>query len=92
MTPPAFISIATGSTLITAVNIAEDPRRVEIPLTDLLPAQAATPTILFAMDGSPTAKLAPGGLLLTLPGRSGAVFDTSPDSRGEYRIGLPVAE
>jgi cyclomaltodextrinase len=74
----AFTRTLTGSTLITAVNVAEDPRRVEIPLTEPLLAQPATPTILFATDGSPTAELAPGGLLLTLPARSGAVFDASP--------------
>lgn len=74
----AFARTLTGNTLITAVNVAEDHCRVEIPLTDRLPAQPATPTILFATDDSATIELTPRGLVLTLPARSGAVVDASP--------------
>lgn len=58
-------------------HVAEVPRRIEIPPTDPL-AQPATPTILFTTDGSPTAEPTPGGLVLTLPARTGGVFDASP--------------
>ncbi|MGH3801469.1 MAG: alpha-amylase family glycosyl hydrolase [Pseudonocardiaceae bacterium] len=74
----AFARTLDGNMLITAVNVAEHPRRVEIPLIDPLPAQPATPTILFTTDSSPTTELTPGGLMLTLPARSGVVFDASP--------------
>jgi len=74
----AFARTLDGSTMIAAVNVAEAPRRFEIPLTGSLPAQPTAATILFATDGAPTAELVPGALLLTLPARSGAVFDASP--------------
>jgi hypothetical protein len=72
----AFARTLTDSTLITAINVADDPRRVEIPLTGAPPTQPVT--TLFATDSSPTAESVPGGLVLTLPARSGAVFDSSP--------------
>ena len=77
----AFARALPGNTMITAVNVAEASRRFTIPLTGVLPAQPATVTVLLTTDGSPTAELALGALALTLPTRSGAVFDASPDSR-----------
>ena len=77
----AFARTLQGSTMITAVNVAGASRRFTIPLTSALPAQPATVTVLLTTDGSPTAELALGALALTLPTRSGAVFDASPDSR-----------
>jgi cyclomaltodextrinase / maltogenic alpha-amylase / neopullulanase len=77
----AFARTLQGSTMITAVNVAGASRRFTIPLISALPAQPATVTILLTTDGSPTAELAPGTMTLTLPARSGAVFDASPDSR-----------
>jgi hypothetical protein len=62
----AFARTLEGSMLIAAVNVAEGPRRFEIPLSGSLPAKPATPTILFATDGSPTAELALDALLLAL--------------------------
>ena len=67
--------------MITAVNVAGASRRFTIPLISALPAHPATVTILLTTDGSPTAELAPDTMTLTLPARSGAVFDASPDSR-----------
>ncbi len=74
----AFARTLQSSMLIVAANVAEGPRRFEIPLTDRLPVQPATATVLFATDGSPTIELAPGALMLKLPARSGAVVDASP--------------
>jgi cyclomaltodextrinase / maltogenic alpha-amylase / neopullulanase len=74
----AFARSLDGSTLITAVNVAEVSRRFEIPLGEHLPAQPAAATTLFATGGSPIAELTPGTLTLTLPARSGAVVDASP--------------
>jgi hypothetical protein len=75
--------------LITAVNVAEHPRRFEIPLIGSLPAQ---PTILFTTDGSPTTELTPRALMLTLPARSGASFDASPapDHRARTAAASPM--
>jgi glycosidase len=72
-----FDGVMNYLTLIAAANVAEDSRRFEIPLTDPLSAQPATPTTLFATDGSPTIELTPGVLMLTLPARSGAIVDAS---------------
>ncbi|MGH3659239.1 MAG: hypothetical protein ACRDUA_21530, partial [Micromonosporaceae bacterium] len=74
----AFARTLQGSTIITAVNVAEDPRQVEIPLTGRLPAQPTTTAILFTTGGTPTAEITPGTLMLKLPARTGAIFDTSP--------------
>jgi cyclomaltodextrinase / maltogenic alpha-amylase / neopullulanase len=76
----AFARTLEGSILITAVNVAENPRRFEISLTNPLSTQPATATILFTTDGSPTTELTPDALRLTLPARSGAVLDASPAS------------
>jgi glycosidase len=78
----AFARTLEGSTVVTAVNVAEAPRRCKLPLISALPAQPAAATILFTTDGSPTAELVPGTLMLTLPTRSGAVFDVSASSGG----------
>lgn len=70
----AFARDLAGHTLLTAVNVAEHPRRLRIPLDPPLPA---SPSILLATRGVPTSELVPGNLTLTLPARSGAVIDIS---------------
>jgi cyclomaltodextrinase len=74
----AFARTVSGSTIITAVNVAETPRRCEIPLAGQLDMQPASAEMVFTTGGSPTIELSSGSLLLALPARSGAVFDTSP--------------
>jgi cyclomaltodextrinase len=74
----AFARTLDRSTIITAVNVADTPRQFDIPLSDLLAAQPPTAAILFATDGTPTVKLAPGTLRVTLPARSGTIVDASP--------------
>ena len=74
----AFARTLQDTTMIIAVNVAVDPRRFEIPLTDSQPAPAVTPMTLFATGGSPTAELVSSALMLTLPARSGVVLDASP--------------
>jgi cyclomaltodextrinase len=74
----AFARTLGGSTIITAVNVAEAPRRCEIPLANQLTMQPASAEMLFAIGGSPIIKLSSRSLLLALPARSGAVFDISP--------------
>jgi hypothetical protein len=80
----AFARTLHGSTIITAVNAAEAPRRCEIPLGTPLNIQPVTTEMLFTTGGSPTIELAAGSLMLALPARSGVVVDTSPASRETY--------
>jgi cyclomaltodextrinase len=82
----AFARTLQSSIMITVVNIAEDTRRFQIPLTGPLLKKPTAVTILFMTDGSPTAKLVSGKLMLTLPARSGAVFDVSPDADDDGRV------
>ena len=77
----AFARTLQGSTIITAVNVSGASRQLTISLSSTLPAQPGMVRCLLTTDGSPTAELAPGTVTLTVPSRSGAVFDTSPDSR-----------
>ncbi len=77
----AFARTLQGSTIITAVNVAGASRQFTISLSSTLPAQPGMVRCLMTTGGSPTAELAPGTVTLTVPSRSGAVFDASPDSR-----------
>jgi glycosidase len=77
----AFARDLADHTLLTAVNVADQPRRLRIPLRSTL---LAPTSILLATRGSPTAELVSGTLTLTLPARSGTVIDVS--SRDAHKL------
>jgi len=71
----AFARTLDGRSLIVALNVAEEPRPVELPLVGLAPADGA-PAVLFGQPGS----LARDGdvVRLEIAPRSGVVLDLAP--------------
>ncbi len=70
----AFARTLDDTSLVVAVNAADDEATVEVPLS----RPPTAPVTLFAMGGSLGYAGTATGLALTLPGRSGIVLDVSP--------------
>jgi cyclomaltodextrinase / maltogenic alpha-amylase / neopullulanase len=67
----AFARTLAGSTIITALNVAESPRRFEIPLQE----PPASTEILFTTGSSPTIESTCDKIVVMLAARSGVVVD-----------------
>ena len=71
----AFARTLDASCLVVALNVAEQPQTVDIPLGDLA-RRAGPPAVLFGEPGA--AELHGSALRLALGPRSGVVLDLSP--------------
>jgi cyclomaltodextrinase / maltogenic alpha-amylase / neopullulanase len=70
-----FARTLEGATLIVAVNVAEEPRFVQVPLGEL-PVGASLPVVLFG-TGNAVDREDPVSLTLSVAPRSGVVVDVS---------------
>ncbi|MBC8077033.1 MAG: DUF3459 domain-containing protein [Chloroflexales bacterium] len=66
----AFARVGDGETIVVAVNAAEQPRSVAVPLAELLPEGVA----LKALYGEVEAVVMAGQVAITLPARDGVVL------------------